>query len=198
MIPQTHVIIANEIYHEVNRTLNLTLDKTQLVYGSIKPDIFSGIPKLKHFKPQSFDVICDEIQTISNSTLTNNQPYISYLSQKIGVITHYIADYFCIPHNDRATYQNHFWEHLKYEGSLHKSFKEKEPFQTHAFELNQNINFTDLSQIKRYLDHLHARYEANEESMDNDVNSSLFAVKSISLLMLQHALSYKEIYKVAA
>lgn len=199
MIPQTHVIIAKEIHENVNNNLNIKLDKAQLIYGSVKPDIYSGLPKLKHFKPQSFDVICNEIQKISNHPLMDNRAHIAYVSQKIGIITHYVADYFCVPHNDRKTYQNHFWDHLKYERLLHKSFKEHASI-TDNSKVNflQNVDFTNLEQIKRYLDELHFHYESKAESMQNDINNSLFAVKSVASIMVQHALSQEEVCPVAA
>ncbi len=198
MIPQTHVIIAREIYQDVEKNLNIQLDKTQLIFGSIKPDIYSGLPKLKHFKPQSFDVICNEIQRISNSSFADNRAYLAAISQKIGVITHYVADYFCIPHNDRITYKNHFWDHLKYERTLHKSFKDIASRKKQSVNLLQGVDFTEIEQVKRYLDDLHHRYEFKGESMQNDINSSLFAVKAIASMMVQHAVSQEVACPVAA
>ncbi len=198
MIPQTHVIIAREIYQDVEKNLNIQLDKTQLIFGSIKPDIYSGLPKLKHFKPQSFDVICNEIQRISNSSFADNRAYLAAISQKIGVITHYVADYFCIPHNDRKTYKNHFWDHLKYERTLHKSFKDIASRKKQSVNLLQGVDFTEIEQVKRYLDDLHHRYEFKGESMQNDINSSLFAVKAIASMMVQHAVSQEVACPVAA
>jgi len=198
LIPQTHVIIAREIYQDVEKNLNIQLDKTQLIFGSIKPDIYSGLPKLKHFKPQSFDVICNEIQRISNSSFADNRAYLAAISQKIGVITHYVADYFCIPHNDRITYKNHFWDHLKYERTLHKSFKDIASRKKQSVNLLQGVDFTEIEQVKRYLDDLHHRYEFKGESMQNDINSSLFAVKAIASMMVQHAVSQEVACPVAA
>ncbi len=198
MIPQTHVIIAREIYQDVEKNLNIQLDKTQLIFGSIKPDIYSGLPKLKHFKPQSFDVICNEIQRISNSSFADNRAYLAAISQKIGVITHYVADYFCIPHNDRITYKHHFWDHLKYERTLHKSFKDIASRKKQSVNLLQGVDFTEIEQVKRYLDDLHHRYEFKGESMQNDINSSLFAVKAIASMMVQHAVSQEVACPVAA
>lgn len=189
LIPQTHVIIAKEIHQDVEKNLNIKLDKTQLIFGSVKPDIYSGLPKLKHFKPQSFDAICREIQKVSSVSLSDNRAHLAYISQKIGIITHYVADYFCVPHNDRKTYQDHFWDHLKYEGALHKSFKNTISDRDHKVNLVQGIDFTKLNQVKRYLDALHQRYESQGENMENDIDSSLFAVKAVASMIVQHATS---------
>ena len=197
MIPQTHVIIANEIHTDVKQNLNVKLDKLQLVYGSIKPDLYSGFPKLKHFKPQSFDIICNEIKELSETAFIDNRAHLAYISQKIGIITHYVADYFCVPHNDRKTYKNHFWDHLKYERQLHVDFKQKSHEQKHTAVRLNGVDFTDLNQVKRFLDELHMKYESKPESFENDLDSSMFAVKAVTSLIVQHSLSQEMVCAVA-
>ena len=198
MIPQTHIIIAREIHQDVEKNLNIKLDKAQLIFGSVKPDIYSGLPKLKHFKPQSFDVICNEILKISSSSLADNRAHLAYISQKIGVITHYVADYFCIPNNDRKTYKDHFWDHLKYERTLHKSFKDSASGKKQSVNLLHGVDFTEIEQIKRYLDDLHDRYQSKGESIQNDIDSSFFAVKAVASMMVQHSVNQQVACPAAA
>ena len=93
MLPQTHKIISEHVYDNIKNTFNVDLNKRSLIYGSIKPDIAYSLVKLDHFKPQSFDFICDEINKLSNYDFELNKEFIKFLSRRIGVVTHFISDF---------------------------------------------------------------------------------------------------------
>lgn len=196
MLPQTHKIIANLIYDDVYTEHNVKLNKTQLVYGSIKPDIYSGMPKLKHFKPQSFSVICNDISALSSSQTENNRAAIARLSQKIGVVTHYVADYFCVPHNDRSTYQHHIINHIQYENQLHLMYKETNLRKTAT--IDQWLDFSDVRRVMNYLDQLHNAYSNRNESLLNDLNGSLQASRTIATMIVQQAFLLENTSSAAA
>ena len=186
MLPQTHKIIADIIYEDVYKEHQVKLNKTQLIYGSIKPDIYSGFPKLKHFKPQSFSVICNDISALSSSQAEDNRGAISKLSQNIGVVTHYVSDYFCVPHNDRTTYQHHIINHIQYENQLHRIYKESD-LQKRKAATDQWLDFTDVQKVMNYLDELHDAYSRKSESLLNDFNSSLQASRAVATMIVQQA-----------
>ncbi|MEN1761006.1 zinc dependent phospholipase C family protein [Anoxynatronum sibiricum] len=191
MFPQTHAIIASLIYDDVFRHHRIKLNKTQLIYGSIKPDLYSGLPKLKHFKPQSFSTICQEITVLSQKHTPDNKAAIAALSQKIGIVTHYIADYFCVPHNDRKTYQHHFINHCQYEAKLHQMFKHT-IHTPNNIRNNQWIDFSQFDQVTGYLDDLHSVYQSRSESYLNDLNSSVHASRSVGLMVVQQSMCHTE------
>lgn len=196
LLPQTHAIIAKVIYEDVFQEHQLKLNKNQLIYGSIKPDLYSGFPKLKHFKPQSFTTICQDIAALSSARAEDNQATISRLSQKIGIVTHYVADYFCVPHNDRETYHNHIISHIKYENKLHQMYKDT------TLPRKKNLlhgpDFSRLDHVMNYLDDLHDAYATRHESLLNDMNSSLQASRSVASLIVQQALSSQSLDIAAA
>lgn len=186
MLPQTHKIIADIIYEDVYKDHQIKLNKTQLIYGSIKPDIYSGFPKLKHFKPQSFSVICNDISALSSSQTEDNRRAIIKLSQQIGVVTHYVSDYFCVPHNDRATYQHHIINHIQYETQLHRIYKESD-LKKRKVATDQWLDFSNVEKVMNYLDELHDAYSSRSESLLNDFNSSLQASRAVATMIVQQA-----------
>lgn len=192
MFPQSHAIIAGIIYEDVLKQHQIKLNKPQLIYGSIKPDLYSGIPKLKHFKPQSFSTICQEIAALSGQFTPDNKAAIAKLSQKIGVVTHYIADYFCVPHNDRATYQHHFIDHCHYEAKLHQMFKHTVTPQK-TIRSHQWIDFSQFDLVTGYLDDLHAVYQSRSESFLNDLNSSVHAARSVGSMIVKQSMCRPEL-----
>lgn len=197
MLPQTHKIIADIIFEDVYHDHGIRLNKKRLVYGSIKPDIYSGIPKLKHFKPQSFAVICQDISNLSANYTEDNPLAIAKLSQTLGVITHYVSDYFCVPHNDRATYHKHIISHVQYENKLHRMYKESD-LPTKACATRQWLDFTRVEKVMNYLDELHGAYSFRSESLLNDLNSSLQASRAVATMIVQQAIQTNTTTIIAA
>ena len=197
MLPQSHAVISGLIYQDVQQALGVTLNKKQLTYGSIKPDIYSGIPKLKHFKPQSFVPICHQIAKIASTQTEGNHQAIERLSQKIGIVTHYVADYFSVPHNDRATYHHHILAHIKYETQLHHMFIHS--MLERKFSLtNEYLDFSNVEHVMNYLDELHLIYSSRSESYLNDLNSSAYAARSVASLIVRQTLTAAPSKEIAA
>lgn len=196
MLPQSHIIIATHIHRNVKEKFNIELDKTSLIYGSIKPDIPFHSSGLPHFKPDSFNVICNQIHQLAQSNLIYNKEFIEIFSKQIGIITHYIADYFCVPHNDRKKYKDHFISHLQYENNLHKLYKSSNVIpviKNTDFNMeNQNINT-----IKSIINTLHKIYNVKNSSLMNDFESSIEATNIITSYIIFHATIHEFVYNAA-
>ncbi|MBC8590404.1 zinc dependent phospholipase C family protein [Lachnospiraceae bacterium NSJ-29] len=149
MFADTHKIIATNIYDSVYHKYGLKLHKKKLLWGSIAPDILPKYRFIRHYKDESIDYIAKEIIKIiyiSRYIEFNNilDPIaIKILSKKIGIISHYLADYVCLPHANRWTFTkstNSMVNHIKYESDLNEFAK--------TFSFNKNI--IDTSNIDIY------------------------------------------------
>ncbi len=183
MLPQTHMIIANHIHNYTEKSLGITLNKSSLLYGSIKPDIAPNLLKLHHFKPQSLRLICTEIKELTEHAYADDHNYIKFISQQIGIINHFISDFFCVPHNDRKKYKNNFMEHMAYEKALHKKFK----VFTKALPAPEvSLDFINLSvdDIEEIIEGYHREYTEKEESMLNDIEYSIQISSLVSVLIM--------------
>lgn len=127
----------------------MKLHKKKLLWGSIAPDILPKYRFIRHYKDESIDYIGKEIIKIiyiSRYIEFNNilDPIaIKILSKKIGIISHYLADYVCLPHANRWTFTkstNSMVNHIKYESDLNEFAK--------TFSFNKNI--IDTSNIDIY------------------------------------------------
>jgi hypothetical protein len=185
LLPQTHTIIANLIHEDIVKDHNIRLNKNQLIFGSIKPDLYSGLPKLRHFKPQSFPVICQEISSLSAGLVQDNRAAVAAVSRNIGIVTHYVADYFCTPHNDRLTYKHHIIDHLKYENTLHQVFDETRLAPTRVLPA-QWLDFANPEQVMNYLDDLHRHYETGDGGFMGDLIASLQATRAVASMIVRH------------
>ncbi|MDI9476300.1 MAG: zinc dependent phospholipase C family protein [Natronincolaceae bacterium] len=196
MLPQTHKIISEHVYDNIKNTFNVDLNKRSLIYGSIKPDIAYSLVKLDHFKPQSFDFICDEINKLSNYDFELNKEFIKFLSRRIGVVTHFISDFFCIPHNDRITYENNFIDHIRYEHRLHKLFKSFDS-KINVSKNYFNIGNNNPDSIKALVDNFHLQYTERGESLINDLYNSIYVSSIVGLFIIYNMLNNNIIVNAA-
>lgn len=188
LLAQTHKIISEHIHYNIKKVLGVDLNKLSLIYGSIKPDIAYKFVTMDHFKPQSFDFVCNEINELSNCDFQSNKEFIKLISTRIGIATHFISDFFCVPHNDRATYQNNFINHIKYEHKLHKLFKTM----NQNIEISKdffNINNDHSDPIKTLIDDLHHQYQRRGESLLNDAESSIHVSSIVGVFIVYNALN---------
>jgi len=188
LLAQTHKIISEHVHQNIKDVLGVDLNKLNLIYGSIKPDIAYSLAKMDHFKPQSFNFVCNEINELSNYDFQSNKDFIKLLSTRIGITTHFISDFFCVPHNDRATYKNNFINHVKYENQLHKLFKtfdEKIEISKDYFSISNGCS----DPIKTLIDDLHEQYQRRGESLLNDTKSSIHVSSIVGLFIVYNALN---------
>lgn len=187
MLPQTHMMISEQVVKNTEQALGFSLHKASLTYGSVKPDIAPQLLKLAHFKPQSFDLICNRIDHLASMELDINVETMKFVSREIGVITHFISDFFCVPHNDRKTYKNNFMNHLAYENNLHKLFKEKERSmnQLHFFS---HLHSNPAQGIRKVIDDFHQEYLALGDSPEYDHYYSIMASSLVSIYITEQVL----------
>jgi len=189
MFPHTHKIISEHLHENILNTLGVELNKNSLIYGSIKPDLAPSLAKLDHFKPQTFNLIMNEIHRLSQTSFTENRDFIKHFSTQIGVVTHFIADFFCVPHNDRVKYRKAtIINHMLYENNLHKIFKDFDD-KINASKDNFNVDNYSAHIIKCSIEQLHHEYILREESFMNDLTSSLEATSAVGLYIVRHAIS---------
>lgn len=117
-----------------------------------------------------------------NFSKVNDPIAIELLSREIGIISHYLADYVCLPHANRWTFFGSMKKHVKYESSLN-DFARTHDFKKNVIQLDDlNIydgSFISLkSKIKNYIDEVIEEY-SEKNSFANDLNFAL----SINLKM---------------
>lgn len=180
MIIPTHRLIGENIYKSVLLNNKIRLDKRWLIWGSVLPDLMPKYMKQKHFFSVSYDYILNMIEKLYNDS---NNISMKEFSIRLGIITHYVSDFFCTPHNDRAYYHNHIKEHMQFETKLHLLFKKQRDVQLLDIPRVDTINYES---IKSIIDEMHTEYESKGVSYENDLYSTLNAVDTLSSLMVAH------------
>lgn len=195
----THKIIARNIYDSVYDNYDLKLDINKLEWGSVAPDILPQYRFIRHYKDESINYISKQIMKVIFVSRfldlnKNMDPLaIKILSKRIGIISHYLSDYVCLPHANRWTFYNSMIKHVKYESKLNE-FVLSHDFKNNVIyteDLNiYDINVMDLrKKIKEYINNIIEEYSI-KEGFKNDLN---FAV-SLNLKLTYFILDTISLY----
>lgn len=191
MLINTHKILANNILRQASNEKVFLLDKKKFVWGNLKPDCVSKYKFKKHFYDESIEMILEKINFLS--TLTVEEIYFSYgrkkFSAELGVICHFICDFFCLAHNRRWRLKSAFKKHMMYEQELNKIAKRYE-FKKVDQELT-NIKF-----VKEFIEKYILEYENLDEYYEVDLDYSFFICSNIINLVLETVLANKCVEKV--
>lgn len=181
---ETHKIIAKNIYDNIYDKYDLKLDKNKLEWGSIAPDILPHFKLIRHYKDESLNFISKEIMRVIfiNRFLDFNYSLdsitVKILSRKIGIISHYLSDYVCLPHASRWTFFGNMKKHVSYEKKL-DSISPKHDFKANKISI-KNLDIYDIEQkdlqnkIKDYINDVVSEYSLKEDyQIDLDFSVSL-------------------------
>lgn len=117
------------------------------------------------------------------------------LSKKIGIISHYLSDYVCLPHANRWTFFGSMRKHIKYETDLNE-FARTHSFKKNVIEIDDidiyDGNFISLkSKIKDYIEKVVQEYQ-EKSSLANDLNFALSLNLKMSCFILDTINQYSE------
>lgn len=99
---------------------SLKQHKGSFYLGSILPDCVPSFLVRRHTFEDSFGVLEKELEKLV-SHFDPKKGIDSYFCRHLGVITHYISDYFTFPHNDN--YPGKLKDHCIYEEKLKKRLR---------------------------------------------------------------------------
>lgn len=165
---KTHILIANKIHDHLDSNYDNILNKRHFVFGNIKPDLFRKFKNKKHNMRDSLDFVLNEIKRYDyDSHNIDNQ------SVHIGMINHYLSDFFCSKHYFEED-KTRLIKHIRYEKKLHKVIKKldfKKLLETSYTKLINDISgsFKDIIKALEY------EYLKQPPSIENDI---LFALSA--------------------
>lgn len=181
----THRIIAHRVHENILQETGINLSKSFLAYGSMKPDIAPRLAIKKHYKEHSFDFVLDEIVDLVENGLRDDKLSINNFSTKFGVVSHFLCDFFCLPHHDRDYFHDKLKDHLEYEKLLHEKFK--------SFSNTRNLKLPTLDSVdkdgfRNLIDSLHSDYASSSKSFETDMEYSVRVSSAVGIIILENAI----------
>lgn len=116
MLALTHKQIARKVHEAISSEFNIEIDMDSLQKGSLAPDNYPKKFFMGHSIDVSFDFVKKRINDLCRSDFPTNKKDMERFSYKLGIILHFISDYFCQAHNDKE-FKN-IIKHYVYEKNL--------------------------------------------------------------------------------
>lgn len=174
MLINTHFIISKSVLNNLDSNKSFFLSKNNFIYGNIKPDISSKYVLNKHYLDESISMVLEKIKYLCELTLDSLKKYfsISKLSQELGVICHFLCDFFTTPHSERWEFTHSMNKHMTYEKELASYAKEMD---FSNCNLNHEINHT----VEEFFYSLYKKYKSCQISYENDLKYSSYICNMI-------------------
>ena len=173
MLMSAHFLIANSILENIDNNKSFFISEKNFIYGNIKPDISSKYVFLKHYRTESLGLITFKVNYLCNLNLDSLSKYfsLSKFNQELGVICHFLCDFFCVPHSQRWEFKHSMKKHMLYERELSAIAK----------ELNLSKFKGDVITHNSFEEFFHALYEEyiNKSDYKNDLLFSSYACNSV-------------------
>lgn len=117
MKSECHVTVAETILETLHKKYGIELDRENFVYGNTKPDHSFSFLYVRHNLESTFDFVMDDIRSLTGRVMGYSAPFEDYCFE-LGIICHYITDYFSLAHND--CFNGGFRKHVMYERAQEK------------------------------------------------------------------------------
>ena len=183
MFINTHLLIGQSLVENINESKSFFISDKNFIYGNIKPDISSKYVFQKHYLDESLNMIFCKIEYLCTLNLDCISKYfsISKFSQELGVICHFLCDFFCVPHSRRWEMSHSMSKHINYKKELSIVAKEID-LKKFKGDVVENNNFRD------FFNSLYSEYQSKIE-YENDLLFSNYVCNSVINYILDSILS---------
>lgn len=154
MRKKSHISLAKYLLDSMD-TEELKNHKKAFYIGSILPDCIPSFITRRHSIEETFEILKGEICKITDD-YDVDRGMKGYYCRHLGVITHYIADYFTFPHN--SIFKGNIKEHCVYESELKTKFKQYVKSDEAKRIRETNGVFQSVEEICLFIEKMHKEY----------------------------------------
>lgn len=195
MIVDTHLLMSQILYKYLSSQTSFKLNRIAFAYGNIKPDFFDKEIKCSHTLDESLYSVNKFSEELMRRNISNKD-----FSRGLGVICHFVCDYFCLYHRE-GNEKKGVVEHLFYELFLHVKLL------TLIFKAKLNLNNLEMfeNSVQDIVMKQQKKYNLEPKSLTRDINHALFAslqtlkfiVYSSQLYFEKNEVSIPEEYEIS-
>lgn len=180
-----HKLMGENILKYSNAEAISLINKNRFIWGNVKPDCVPKYKRIRHYFDESIDMVINKILYLSSLTIYDVHYGMSMakFSEELGVICHFLCDYFCAPHYYRweCTSTRIMKDHMLYEKRLAKKTKTFIPGGILTAKISPNVT-------KDFLIDLQKEYE-NVIDYNNDLTFAYYVCDSILNMILNNVLT---------
>lgn len=182
MLINTHMILANSFLEEANSKKIYLINKNRFLWGNLKPDCASKYKFKKHYYDESIEMVLEKIKYLAD--FSTSDILLDYgkkkFSEELGVVCHFLCDYFCLPHYQRWEFKNSMKKHVTYEKNLSRVAKKYKP----AYYIDNNL---EIMNIESFILTNLERYKLNE-GYKNDLDYAYYICNSVMEVILNQVM----------
>lgn len=169
MTVPTHILMGRTIEQFLSEALPVRLNRRWFIYGNIYPDISHYILSIPHFATHSMGFVKRLIRTLCRTPVDTSGKIDPILSLQLGMLCHYICDYFCHVHS--SAFSGTPKAHLSYE-LRQQAFLSRRPnaLRSALPAINTQTLPEDIESIWQWLDDEQEIYLAKNHSPIEDLS----------------------------
>ena len=188
MLMNTHFQIARSVLENMDYRNSELIKEKNFIYGNIKPDALSKYKLHRHYMDESFEMIASKIEYLSNldlDCLLSKRFSLSRFSQELGVVCHFLCDFFCVAHSERWEFKHSMNRHVVYEKDLAAAAKATDLtiIKGDSMEKQEFIDFFNV---------LYEQYKSNGNYIKNDLQFSTYICNSVTDYVLRNIIANSE------
>lgn len=183
MRKKSHISLARYLVNSKGME-ELLAHKKAFYIGSIWPDCTISFIYRRHSKEETFFIMKKELEKLVKSY--RKKGINGKFCRHLGIVTHYIADYFTYPHND--FYPGNIKDHCLYEKELKFCLREYVKTDEAKRDRLKNLTVDSLEEICELIEEKHKEY-ANDLKM---VEQDCTYIVSINHMVVDMFLCYLE------
>ena len=172
MLIGTHMLMAKNILKNMNENKKNMLSNFNFIYWNIKPDILSKYKLKKHYAKESYSMVLNKIINLSKLSIMDIEKNIAIIkfSQELGVICHFLCDFFCIAHSETWREKYKIFTHISYEKKLASKAKK--------FNFDNAIVQMQICDIGLFMENCFRQHE-KESNFNNDISFAYYVCSNI-------------------
>lgn len=180
MNASSHMHVSAIIRRQLKSEFGIYLPAAVFTYANCRPDFSVKYKKIPHYKPYMYDIIKQELRDLASCDKSKFNSVV--LADKLGVICHFICDFFCYAHTEK--FEGTLMEHLKYESQLNRYIKKRRMVCSDVdFLIDVDLN-TSVEDLLSSLDQRYEDYIGLDASLGFDMVCAVQACVEISARLL--------------
>jgi hypothetical protein len=189
----SHIIISRIVNRYIKLWYGIQIDKFSFIYGNIIPDYKSDFTKTPHYKKSMPNFIQNEVLALSNIDIKNTADFDKNLSFRLGIICHYLADFFCYAHSPKFT--GSVFRHIEYEFMLGKYNSKKKKILRKIDFLNLEDIIMSPNKLIDKLEEMCQEYEECNHSFGMDITYTVQACVQLVVSVLYILRQKDQLYR---
>lgn len=193
MRKKSHISLARYLVREMKLD-GLVKHKKAFYLGSILPDLTPKMITSPHEFSTSYDGLQCTIRSIAEEGLEEEWNERA-LWRKVGVVLHYVADYFTFPHN--TSFGGNLKDHCMYESEMKYYMREfvwtPEAKRIFRDAKRRAHNMKNTEELFAYIEEMHSSYMQDIHSVANDCRQILSLCATVTVVLAEFACTALEL-----